>query len=53
MTISYKNENVDQKNKKLNRNAYNALRSLLLNTCLQIKTSTFPEVQFSEIGYLS
>ena len=52
MILCYENENLDCENKKLNRNAYNELRSFLWNTCLQIKTFTLPWVQFSEKGYL-
>ena len=37
MTQYCKNENVDRENKKLNRNVYNAFRSLLLIACIQIK----------------
>ena len=38
---------VDRENKKLNRNAYHALRSWLLNTCLQITAFTNQNFHFS------
>ena len=41
MTIYYENEKVDCENKKLNKNVYDALRSLLGNTCLQITNQIF------------
>ena len=36
MTIYHKNAKIDRENKKLNKNVYDMLRSLLGNTCLQI-----------------